>query len=144
MHPKLRLAVVNHSNPAYRKRAEELGADIKILGFVSDAMLRALYTAAAVVWFPSRYEGFGLPVLEAMACGAAVVTSRASSLPEIAGAAALLASPSRSRDHVDAVSALLQDEALRRELGRKGQSRAAAFTWQTSAEKLRREFDALL
>ena len=82
--PGMPVVVVNHSNAGYVERAKAMG--LGMLGFVSDDALRALYGAASVVWFPSRYEGFGLPVIEAMACGAPVVASDASSLPEIAGA----------------------------------------------------------
>jgi glycosyltransferase involved in cell wall biosynthesis len=142
--PDLLLVVVNHSNPAYVERAKAFGDDFRVLGFVPDDALRSLYSAAQAVWFPSRYEGFGLPVLEAMACGAAVVTSRTSSLPEVAGDAALFASPLSSGDHVDALREVLEDSRLRSELGRRGQHRAALFTWARSAAQLKSHFDLLV
>ncbi|HMF79045.1 MAG TPA: glycosyltransferase family 1 protein [Bryobacteraceae bacterium] len=142
--PDIVLAVVNHSNPAYIERTNEFGEDFRILGFVPDDGLRALYSAAQVVWFPSRYEGFGLPVVEAMACGAAVVTSRASSLPEVAGDAALLASPASPEDHVDSLGGLLEDSALRLELANRGKRRANLFTWESSATQLKGHFDLLV
>ena len=144
LHPDLVLAIVNHSNPEYVERAKFLGGSLRVLGFVPDDALRALYSAAQVVWFPSRYEGFGLPVVEAMACGAPVVASRGSSLPEIAGDAALLASPHRPKDHVDALHNLLSDESLRREFANRGRNRASHFTWDKSANQLRGYFEALL
>jgi glycosyltransferase involved in cell wall biosynthesis len=144
LYPDLVLAVVNHSNATYVERARALGENFRVLGFVPDDALRALYAAASVVWFPSRYEGFGLPVIEAMACGASVVTSRASSLPEIAGDAALLASPDSTRAHVEAIESLLRDECQRAELRRRGRLRARSFTWARSAEQLKSHFEGLL
>ena len=142
--PKLVIAIVNHSNPAYIERAKALGPNLRILGFVEDSALHALYTNAAVVWFPSRYEGFGLPVIEAMACGAAVVASNSSSLPEIAGDAALLVDPTKPAAHVDAIATLLTDSRATQQLSAAGRVRASAFTWSSSAEQLKRFFDALL
>ena len=109
---------------------------MRLLGFVDDAALHALYAHAAVVWFPSRYEGFGLPVLEAMAAGTPVVASDASSLPEIAGQAALLVSPDRAEAHVAAIEAVLTDGALAERLRAAGRVRAAGFTWASSAAQL--------
>ncbi|HEY1947897.1 MAG TPA: glycosyltransferase family 1 protein [Bryobacteraceae bacterium] len=142
--PDLVIAVVNHSNPHYVERTKWFGEDFRMLGFVPDEGLRSLYSAARVVWFPSRYEGSGLPVVEAMACGAAVVTSRASSLPEVAGDAALLASPAIPEDHVDSLSSLLEDDRLRLELANRGKLRASLFTWQASANQLKGQFDLLV
>lgn len=144
LHPELQLAVVNHSAGDYVERAKKFGSDFRVLGFVSDADLRALYSEAQSVWFPSRYEGFGLPVVEAMACGAPVVASRASSLPEIAGDAGLLASPTDAREHVELLDSILASSNLRRELSRRGSERAKAFTWARSAGQLRSEFEGLL
>jgi glycosyltransferase involved in cell wall biosynthesis len=144
LYPDLVLAVVNHSNPTYVERAKALGENFRVLGFVPDDGLRALYAAAGVVWFPSRYEGFGLPVIEAMACGAPVVTSRGSSLPEIAGDAALLAPSDSVPAHVEAIESLLRDESGRAELARRGSLRARSFTWARSAEQLKTHFEALL
>ena len=141
--PDLVLAIVNHSNPGYIERAKALGDNVHILGFVPDEGLRTLYSRAQIVWFPSRYEGFGMPVLEAMACGAAVVTSEASSLPEIAGNAALMASPSCAREHAELLEGLLQDDSCRIELGERGRARAARFTWDNAAEQLKGQFDSL-
>ena len=144
LHPELVLAVVNHSNPEYVEKAKQFGPDFRVLGFVPDEGLRALYSTAQAVWFPSRYEGFGLPVVEAMACGAAVLASNSSSLPEIAGEAAIFASPDRPQDHVESLDTLLGDSKLRSELSRSGKDRASLFTWNSSAAQLKAHFDALL
>lgn len=143
-HPDLVLAVVNHSNPAYMDRAAALGPRLRLLGFVEDAALHALYARAAAVWFPSLYEGFGLPVLEAMAAGAPVVASNASSLPEISGEAALLADPYSPADQVDKLNALLDSVTLREHLSGLGRRRASAFTWERSAAQLAACFHTLL
>jgi glycosyltransferase involved in cell wall biosynthesis len=121
-----------------------LSGDVHIAGFVSDDALKALYAAAEAVWFPSRYEGFGLPVLEAMACGAPVITSNASSLPEIAGHAAILVDPGRAEAHLEALEGLLQSRAMRDELKARGRERAARFTWAKSAAELKTHFDSIL
>jgi glycosyltransferase involved in cell wall biosynthesis len=142
--PELVIAIVNHSNPAYVERAKSLGPNLRILGFVEDSALHALYTEAAVVWFPSRYEGFGLPVVEAMACGAAVVASNSSSLPEIAGDAALLVDPADPAAHARAIEMLLTDDSAARQFSAAGRVRASMFTWESSADQLKRCFDALL
>lgn len=142
--PELVIAIVNHSDPAYTARAEALGASVRMLGFVADDALHALYASASVVWFPSRYEGFGLPVIEAMACGAPVVASDASSLPEIAGPAALLVDPTNAIAHLAALHGLLTDSLASAQLAAAGRERAKKFTWDASAEELKRHFDALL
>lgn len=140
----LKLVVVNHSDPVYVEKLRALGGELFIAGFVSDDALKALYTAAEAVWFPSRYEGFGLPVLEAMACGAPVVTSNASSLPEIAGPAAILVDPGRAEAHLEALDGLLQSRAMRGELEARGRERASQFTWEKSAAELKTHFVSIL
>ena len=111
------------------------------LGPVPEADLPALYSAATAFVFPSLYEGFGLPVLEAMACGTPVICSNTSSLPEVAGdpsagsgpSAALLVDPLDTAALADALRLVLTDDGLRAELRRRGLARAARFTWQQTA-----------
>lgn len=143
-YPDLILAIVNHSDPQYAARAAALGPRVRLLGFVEEEALHALYAAAQVVWFPSLYEGFGLPVLEAMATGTPVVASRASSLPEIAGGAALLARATDVADHLEQIFRVLDGPALARELRGRGHARAGLFTWERSAALLKQHFDTLL
>lgn len=142
--PELELVIVNHSHPQYAARAAALGDRVRVFGFVSDDLLRALYGAARVVWFPSRYEGFGLPLVEAMAAGTPVVASNAASVPEIAGPAALLVDPAAPEAHVDAIAHLLNDEGAGNHLRAQGRLRAAQFTWSGAASQLRHHFEALL
>jgi glycosyltransferase involved in cell wall biosynthesis len=110
--------------------------DILMPGFVPDDLLPAIYSAAEVLAFPSLYEGFGLPILEAMACGTPVVASRASCLPEVAEGAALMIDP----NNVDGLSISLElalcDQTLRAQLVEQGRTRAAEYTWRSAAMQL--------
>ena len=117
--------------------------DVRLLGFVSDEELAAMYAGATAFAYPSTYEGFGLPVLEAMAAGAPVVTSSVSSLPEVAGEAAVLVDPYDVRAIRDALAAVLADPAQREALRARGRERAAAFSWERTARETRRVLRAL-
>ncbi len=105
-------------------------------GFVAEEHLTALYSAAAVMAFPSLYEGFGLPVLEAMACGVPVLASTAPCLPEVAGDAALMVDPRDVSAMAAAIEALVSQPELRDALRAKGLVRAAQFRWDKSAAEL--------
>jgi len=118
-----------------RARADALGlADsVRLPGWVSAAELEGLWAITSAFVFPSLYEGFGLPVLEAMARGVPVACSNASSLPEVAGDAALLFDPWQERAIAEALLRLLGDEALRERLRSLGNAQAARFTWEQTA-----------
>jgi glycosyltransferase involved in cell wall biosynthesis len=103
------------------------------LGYVTDAQLRALYTHASCFVFPSLYEGFGLPPLEAMACGCPVVVSRTASLPEVCGDAAVYCDPHNPLDIAASIRRVMDDGGLRDTLKCRGIKRAAEFTWERSA-----------
>ncbi len=108
---------------------------IRFLGFVSDDDLLQLYNACDVFSFPSFYEGFGLPVLEAMACGAAVCCSNTSAMPEVADGAALLFNPGNTDELARAMLDLILLPELRSRMGRLGVQRAAQFSWQEAAKR---------
>ena len=107
---------------------------VHVTGYVADADLPALYAAAQVFAFPSRYEGFGLPILEAMACGTPVVCANTSSLPEVCGDDALTVPPDAPAALADALAALLSNPALAADLRARGLTRAGQFTWDRTAE----------
>lgn len=116
---------------------------VRVLGYVPEADLPALYSAADAFVFPSLYEGFGVPVIEAMACGAPVICSAATSLPEIAGDAAWLVDPLDVPALAEAIAALLGDSHRAESLRQRGFARAAAFTWQRSAEATGQVYQAV-
>jgi len=120
-----------------RDRARELGLDDRamFLGFVPQELLPALYSLASVVVFSSRYEGFGLPVLEGMASGVPVIAADASSIPEVAGDAAVLFPPGDERRLAEALRSVLGDAGLRSDLVRRGLARVKQFSWAESAAK---------
>ena len=112
-----------------------LESAVVLPGFIDDDDLPAVYSGAAVFVFPSLYEGFGLPVLEAMACGAPVVTSNAASMTEVAGGAAMLVDPRDVAGLAVAVAQVLHDERLRERLRGAGLARARQFSWKTAARQ---------
>lgn len=120
-----------------------LGASVRFVGYVPDPDLRHLYSAAAALVLPSFYEGFGLPVLEAMACGAPVVASSAGALPEVVGDCGLLFDPHSTEQLAGVLMRLLGDEALQRDLSSRGLTRAAAYTWGASARAAISMFEGL-
>ena len=119
-----------------RVRALRLEDRVHFLGFVDDADLPALYNLAGTFAFPSLYEGFGLPPLEAMACGVPVVCSNVSSLPEVVGDAALTVDPLDVAGLAEAMRRAIEDETLRASLVTRGLARAATFTWPEAAQAL--------
>ncbi len=110
-------------------------ADIDVPGYVSAAELESLYRRTKIFAFPSLDEGFGMPVLDAMAHGIAVVTSNVSAMPEVAGDAAVLVDPLSSDEIAAAMTKLAEDEVLRADLAQRGRERAAQFTWESAVEK---------
>lgn len=143
--PMRRLVIVGGANP--RVFAESATSDppgVLRTGPLGDAELKALYGHATAFVFPSMYEGFGLPPLEAMACGCPVAAAQAAAIPEVCGDAALYFDP----QSVDAIAAALQrlftDESLRERLRTAGQARAATFRWSRAAATLRAELSAVL
>ena len=109
--------------------------NIIVLGYITDEELRALYLNALGFIFPSFYEGFGLPILEAMHCGCPVLCARAASLPEVAGEAALFFDPMRGSSIAKAIDNIFINQQLRNELIQKGYQRTKEFSWQTTAYK---------
>jgi glycosyltransferase involved in cell wall biosynthesis len=104
-------------------------------GYVKGEDLPPLYSGAVAFAFPSLYEGFGLPVLEAMACGTPVLTSRASATAEVSGDAALLVDPMSVDEIAAGLRRVLTDAALRTELSARGRARAATFSWRRAADE---------
>ena len=104
-------------------------------GYVADEDLSALYSGALAFVFPSLYEGFGLPPLEAMQCGTPVIASNTTSLPEIVGEAGLMVDPRDEEDLCQAMLRIAREVGLRSELGRRGVDRAAKFSWEKCAEE---------
>ena len=136
--PDLRLVIAGArgwlDEPVFRT-VRSLGIEpvVHLPGFIDDDDLPAVYSGAALFVFPSLYEGFGLPLVEAMACGAPVVTSNVSSMPEVAGDAAVLVDPRDVDSLAAAIARVLRDEALRRRLRDAGIARARRFSWETTA-----------
>ncbi len=123
--------------PDPRPRVRELGLDdqVVVTGQIREQDKAPLYSGAAVYLFPSLYEGFGIPVLEAMACGAAVITSEITALPEVAGDAARLVNPYEVRDIATAIQELLENTAMRNELRELALARAREFSWTRVAQQ---------
>ena len=122
-------------NPLDRQQFRALKPWVRILADVPDADLAEFYNRAAVFAYPSLYEGFGLPILEAMACGAPVVSSGASSLPEVGGDAALYADPHDADEFTAQITRVLHDRALRAQMVEEGLRRARQFSWRRAAEE---------
>ncbi len=125
-YPALRRAVI-------KTRVEKL---VRFLGFVPFDTLRVFFEAASAFVFPSLHEGFGLPPLEAMACGTPVVTSNVSSLPEVAGNAAMLVNPENVFDIARGIREVLLDDGLRADLIRRGHEQVRRFSWATAARQV--------
>lgn len=109
---------------------------VQFVGMVPDTQLPSLYRSAEALVFPSLYEGFGLPVLEAMACGTPVVTATSSALPEVAGDAALLVEPTSVEQITEAIQRIVSDRSLREELHRKGLAQAAKYSWVSTIARV--------
>ena len=135
----LTLAVAGGANLSIfsGEMSEALPAGVKRLGYVDDADLPALYTGCAAFVFPSLYEGFGLPPLEAMACGAAVVSSDATAMPDVIGPdAALFVDPRDAHAMAEATLRVCDDAGLRGRLASAGRARASTYTWKKSASRV--------
>jgi glycosyltransferase involved in cell wall biosynthesis len=144
----LRLVIAGGKGWLYEEifaTVERLGLEEKVVfpGFVADEHLPALYNLADLFVFPSLYEGFGLPPLEAMACGTPVITSDASSLPEVVGEAELMMEATDVEALTEAMKRVLEDNALREGMIAKGMKQAKKFTWEQAAAKLLSLYEAI-
>jgi glycosyltransferase involved in cell wall biosynthesis len=147
--PDLQLVVVGQRGwlvEGFFERVRELGLENAVLlpGYVPDEDLRAVFRAATVYVMASVYEGAGLPVLEAMACGAPVVSSRASSMPELGADVAHYFNPYDVRQMTDIIGAVLENAPLRRAMAEAGPERAARFSWERAAQQTLDVYRSLL
>jgi len=136
--PDLKLVLVGKEDYFYRRLkqyAKNFSKNIIFPGYVPDEELKALYTSATLYVFPSFYEGFGLPPLEAMAHGLAVVSSDKTCLPEILGSAALYFNPDDEADMKNKIEQALRDEKLREDLQNRGYEQAKKYSWLSCADK---------
>jgi len=141
VYPDLKLIIIGDDlsgNPDLRRTVVRSGVqnDVRFLGFVPIEVLRIFYDEAKIFVFPSLYEGFGLPPLEAMAHGTPVVTSNVSSLPEVVGRAAVLVNPENVFDIMRALHRVLTDDPLRARMTERGYEQAAKFSWESSVRRI--------
>ena len=141
LYPDLKLIIIGDdlsSHPRLRRTVVRSGVqnDVRFLGFVPIEVLRIFYDVAKIFVFPSLYEGFGLPPLEAMAHGTPVVTSNTSSLPEVAGNAALLVNPENVFEIRRGLQRVLLDPALRAQMKQRGYEQAQRFSWTASVSRI--------
>ena len=132
--------------PEPRQQVEALGLEnvVRFLGPVPEADLPALYSGATLFVFPSLYEGFGLPVLEAMACGVPVICSNTSSLPEIAGQATIMVDPLDVDELAAAMERVLGDQALQEEMIGKGMMQSGTFSWERTARETLQVYESVV
>jgi glycosyltransferase involved in cell wall biosynthesis len=109
--------------------------DISILGYIPEEELPVLYNAADLLVYPSLYEGFGMPVVEAMACGCPIITSNIASLPEITGTAGIMVNPNDYNELADAISMVIQDSQLKQKMRQQGLEQAKFFSWERCAQQ---------
>lgn len=135
----IRLVFSGPSSAELEEAARGLGVveRLSFLGRVEEGFLSSVYRGAIALVFPSLYEGFGLPVIESMACGTPVITSNTTALPEVAGDAALLVDPTDVAAITGAIEAIVGDETLRARLSAKGLERAKAFSWDLVADRVK-------
>jgi glycosyltransferase involved in cell wall biosynthesis len=141
--PDLKLIIIGDElskHPDLRRTVVKSGVqnDVRFLGFVPIEVLRIFYDAAKVFVFPSLYEGFGLPPMEAMAHGTPVVTSNTSSLPEVVGNAAVLVNPENVFEIMRALHRVLTDQDLREKMKRRSYEQSQRFSWENSARQVLR------
>lgn len=146
--PDLKLIIIGNeisSHPDLRRTMIRSGVqnDVRFLGFVPIEALRTFYDEAKVFVFPSLYEGFGLPPLEAMAQGTPVVTSNTSSLPEVVGNAAVLVNPENVFEIMHGIKAALLDQQLRETLKQRGYEQVARFSWESSVRRMLDVYDRI-
>ena len=139
-HSPVRLVIAGSGTPGrlaeLRRLAEKAGSRLELMPYVAQQALPALYRGASLVAMPSLAEGFGLPALEAMACGTPVVVGNTSAMPEVVGDAGLLVDPEDTGAISDAILRLLTQASLRKELIARGLARAAAFSWERTARQV--------
>jgi glycosyltransferase involved in cell wall biosynthesis len=136
---RMRLVFTGETTPELARCAErhQVTAAVHFAGKIPEEKLPSLYRGAEALVFPSLYEGFGLPLLEAMACGTPAVTSNVTGMPEVAGDAALLVDPTSVEQIAEAMDRIVGDTRLRQTLRERGIARAAQFSWETTVARLR-------
>jgi len=147
-YPDLKLIIIGDEvskHPDLRRTVIRSGVqnDVRFMGFVPIEVLRVFYDAAKIFVFPSLYEGFGLPPLEAMAHGTPVLTSNTSSLPEVVGNAAVLVNPENVFEIMRALHRMLLDQALRDKLKQRGYEQSTKFSWEASARQILQVYDSV-
>lgn len=129
------IVIAGGSSKIFKPAGGRIGGEVKQLGYVTDEELRALYDRASCFVFPSFYEGFGFPALEAMACGCPVVASDAASIPEVCRDAVLYCNPREPADIAAKIKRIMEDDGLRTQLRERGLARAGAFSWDKCARE---------